>query len=163
MSLLNWSLAGAASIHIIEEFAFPGGFKACYLAYKLDIAASVSNLFLVVINTILIAFSVAVALAMYAPHGNGVAAWLTLAALLFSNAIFHIMGAIRTRRYSPGMISGIVLYVPLALYGFVHFLMNGQASLGTALVALLLGGSYHFFAYFNHRRRALRIQNHLAA
>jgi hypothetical protein len=55
------------------------------------------------------------------------------------------------------MISGILLYIPLAVYGFVHFLMNGQASVGTALVALLLGGSYHFISYINHRRRALRM------
>ena len=154
MSFLSWSLAGAASIHIIEEFAFPGGFKAWWCAYKPDIAASVSNRFLIIINGILIAFSVIVALAVSAPKGNGVAAWLTLAALLFSNAIFHIIGAIQTKRYSPGMISGIVLYIPLAIYGFAHFLRSGQASMGTALLAFAIGGSYHFISFANHRRRA---------
>ena len=154
MSLLAWSLAGAASIHIIEEFAFPGGFKAWWCAYKPDIAASVSNRFLITINGILIAFSVIVALAVSAPKGNGVAAWLTLAALLFSNAIFHVIGAIQTKRYSPGMISGIVLYVPLTIYGFAHFLSSGQASIGTALLAVAIGGSYHFISFANHRRRA---------
>ena len=154
MSFLAWSLAGAASVHIIEEFAFPGGFKAWWCAYKPDIAASVSNRFLIIINGILIAFSVIVALAVTAPRGNGVAAWLTLAALLFSNAIFHIIGAIQTRRYSPGMISGLVLYIPLAIYGFTHFLRSGQASLETALFAIAIGGSYHFISFANHRRRA---------
>ena len=71
MSLLSWSLAGAASLHIIEEFAFPGGFKAWWWAYKPDIAASVSNRFLIIINGILIAFSVIVALAFSAPKGIG--------------------------------------------------------------------------------------------
>jgi hypothetical protein len=154
MSLLAWSLAIAASIHIIEEFAFPGGFKAWWCAYKPGIVESVSNRFLIIINSILIAFSVLVALAVQASNGNGVAAWLTLAALLFSNAIFHIIGAVQSKRYSPGMISGMVLYIPLAVYGFIHFVMNGQASIATALVALLLGGSYHFFSSANHRRRA---------
>ena len=111
--------------------------------------------FLIIINGILIAFSVIVALALSAPKGNGVAAWLTLAALLFSNAIFHIIGAIQTKRYSPGMISGIVLYIPLAIYGFAHFLRSGQASVGTALLAFAIGGSYHFISFANHRRRAL--------
>ena len=154
MSLLAWSLAIAATIHIIEEFAFPGGFKAWWCAYKPDIAASVSNRFLVMINTLLIAFSALVALAMQSPKGNGIAAWLTLAALLFSNAVFHIIGAMQTKGYSPGMISGIVLYIPLAVYGFIHFLRNGQESIGTALMAILLGGSYHFISFANHRRRA---------
>jgi len=154
MSLLAWSLAGAASIHIIEEFAFPGGFKAWWCAYKPDIAASVSDRFLITINGILIAFSVIVALAVSVPEGNGIAAWLTLAALLFSNAIFHIIGAIQTRRYSPGMISGIILYIPLAIYGYAHFLRSGQASTGTALIAVAIGVSYHFISFANHRRRA---------
>src|SRR5258705_4472400 len=126
MSLLNWSLAIAAAIHISEEFAFPGGFKTWYLTYKPEIARSISNRFLVFINALLMVFSISVALAMYFSKGNGMAAWLTLAALLFSNAIFHVIGAVRTRRYSPGMISGIVLYLPLALYGFPHFVTTGQ-------------------------------------
>jgi hypothetical protein len=156
MSLLAWSLAVAASIHVFEEFAYPGGFKAWWCAYKPEIAASVSNRFLIIINTVLILFSINVALAAQAPRGNGIAAWLTLAALLFSNAIFHIVGAIQTKRYSPGMISGIVLYIPLAIYGFAHFLQTGRASVGTALVATAIGGSYHFISIANHHRRARR-------
>ena len=154
MSLLNWSLAIAAAIHIAEEFGFPGGFKTWYITYKPEIARSISDRFLVFINALLMVFSITVAVAMYFPSGNGVAAWLTLAALLFANAIFHIVGAIKTRQYSPGMISGIVLYIPLAVYGYPHFVRSGQASIGTAFFAMLIGGSYHFIAYLNHRRRA---------
>ncbi len=153
MSLLAWSLTGAASFHILEEFVFPGGFKSWWCAYRPETAASVSNRFLIIINAALLAFSVNVALAVQAPRGNGVAAWLALAALLFSNAIFHVIGAFQTKRYSPGMISGIVLYIPIAIYGFVHFLRRGQASLPTALVAAFIGGSYHFISFANHRRR----------
>ncbi len=153
LSFIAWSLAFAASIHIIEEFVFPGGFKAWWCYYQPDTAASVSNRFLIFINALLIAFSVSVALAVQAPQGDGIAAWLALAALLFSNAVFHIIGATQTRRYSPGMISGILLYIPLAIYGFIYFLRSGQASVGTALVAAAIGGSYHFISFANHRRR----------
>lgn len=155
--LLAWSLAIAAAIHIFEEFAFPGGFKEWWRAYKPDVANGVSNRFLIFINSLLIAFSMLVAVAAQQPRGNGVAAWLTLSALLFSNAIFHIIGAILSHRYSPGMISGIVLYMPLAVYGYIHFLKSGQASFGTAGAALIIGGSYHFLSFANHRRRARAI------
>jgi hypothetical protein len=153
MSFLAWSLAGAASIHIFEEFVYPGGFKAWWCAYRPETAASVSNRFLIIINAALLAFSVSVALAVQAPRGNGVAAWLTLAALLFSNAVFHVIGAFQSKRYSPGMISGVVLYIPIAIYGFVLFLRSGQASPLTALAAAFIGGSYHFISFANHRRR----------
>jgi uncharacterized protein with HXXEE motif len=153
MSLLAWSLAIAASFHIFEEFVYPGGFKSWWCAYRPETAASVSNRFLVIINAALLAFSISVALAVQAPRGNGVAAWLTLAALLFSNAVFHVVGAFQSKRYSPGMISGVLLYIPIAVYGFAHFLRSGQSSLPTAVAAAFIGGSYHFISFANHRRR----------
>lgn len=153
MMLLAWSLAGAAGLHIFEEFVFPGGFKAWWQAYRPDVAGSVSNRFLVFINALLVVAAIAVAVAVQAPRGNGVAAWLTLAALLFSNALFHLRGAIQSKRYSPGMITGIVLYIPIAIYGYYTFLQNGRASVATGVVAALLGGSYHFISFANHRRR----------
>lgn len=42
------------------------------------------------------------------------------------------------------MISGILLYIPLPVIGFIHFVGSGRATLGTAILAALLGGSYHF-------------------
>src|SRR5205085_11556822 len=110
LPLLAWSLTIAALIHIFEEFVFPGGFKEWWLSYRPDIRASVSNRFPVIINVALVLFSANVALAAQARRGNGVAAWLALAALLAENAIFHVIGSIQTKRYSPGIISGVLLY-----------------------------------------------------
>jgi Protein of unknown function with HXXEE motif len=159
LPLLTWSLTIAAVIHIFEEFVFPGGFKAWWCAYRPDIAASVTNRFLVVINVVLVLFSANVALAAQVRRGNGVAAWLALAALLAENAVFHIVGAIQTRRYSPGMISGILLYIPLALYGYAYFLRVGRVTPLTAAIAGAIGGSYYFVSMLNHRRRARARQN----
>ncbi len=153
LPVLAWSLTIAALIHIFEEFVFPGGFKAWWCAYRPEIAASVTNRFLVIINVVLVLFSANVALAAQARGGNGVAAWLALAALLAANAVFHIVGAIQTRRYSPGIVSGIFLYIPLALYGYSYFLRTGRASSLTAFIAAALGGSYYFVSVANHRRR----------
>ena len=108
--LLAWSLMLAALIHIFEEFVFPGGFKAWWCAYRPEITGSVTNRFLIIINVVLVLFSANVALASQARRGNGVAAWLALAALLAFNAVFHLVGSIQTRRYSPGMISGLLLH-----------------------------------------------------
>ncbi|MEP7014969.1 MAG: HXXEE domain-containing protein [Verrucomicrobiota bacterium] len=153
ITVLAWSLTAAAGVHIFEEFVFPGGFKQWWSAYQPEVAASVSNRWLVIINAVLLLFSASVALAVQAPRGNGVAAWLALAALLFCNALFHIIGSFRSWRYSPGMISGILLYIPLTIYGSAYFLKSGCASLPTAIVAALIGGSYYFISSANHRRR----------
>lgn len=89
LSLLAWSLTIAALIHIFAEFVFPGGFKTWWCAYRRQIAASATNRFLVIINVLLVLFSANVAVAAQARRGNGVAAWLALAALLAGNAVFQ--------------------------------------------------------------------------
>lgn len=153
MKWLDWSLAIAAAAHIFEEFVWPGSFKEWWIAYRPATAEHVSNRFLIFINTLLMVMALLIGFAIRFPNGNGVAAWLTLAALLFSNAIFHILGAIETRRYSPGMITGIFLYVPLAVFGYIKFVQTGRATIPTAICALILGGSYHFISFARHRRR----------
>src|SRR4051794_27333074 len=121
LPLLAWSLTIAAVVHIFEEFVYPGGFTRWWCAYRPDIAPSVTNRFLVLINVFLVGFNAIVAIAVQAPRGNGVAIWLLMAALLAGNGVFHVIGSIATGRYSPGMISGVLIYVPLAVYGYIYF------------------------------------------
>lgn len=96
---------------------------------------------------------------MIPPH-YAVAGWLALAALLFSNAIFHIVGTVQTGRASPGVRTGLLLYVPLAACGFWHFLSGGLASFSTSILAALLGGSHHLWASMLHALRAKHSEPH---
>ena len=148
--IFYWPLI-AASLHIVEEFVFPGGFAEWDRAYRPAYKASITPRLHIIMNALLLFFCLAVAAA--GPTPNGVAAWLTLAALLASNAVFHVVGAIKTGRYSPGMVTGLLLYVPMALYGYARFLRAGLASAGTAATAALIGGSYHLWAAAAHARR----------
>ena len=113
---------------------------------------------LVFLNALLVLACVAAGLLGGTPRG--VALWLTLAALLMSNGVFHLLATLRGRRYSPGVITGVGVYLPLGAYGYVHFLRSGQASPGTAVVALLLGASYPVWALRFHRERVRRSTNH---
>lgn len=65
-----------------------------WLSYRPNTAAAVPNRFLVFINALI---------ADDTPDRARAdsSAWLTFAALLFSNAIFHLIGAVQTRSYSP--------------------------------------------------------------
>jgi hypothetical protein len=79
---------------------------------------------------------------------------LTLTALLLSNAVFHLVGTYQTKRLSPGVRTGLLLYVPLALVGYWQFIRAGQVSVVAAGVAALLGGSYHLWASLAHQWRS---------
>ena len=71
--------------------------------------------------------------------------------------VWHAVGALRTNRYSPGMITGMGLYVPLAVWGYPYFVLGGRASITTAIIAFFIGASYHLWvgrAIHLWRRRA---------
>ena len=47
---------------------------------------------------------------------NRVTAWFVLAAILamqFHNGIYHLVGTIYFGEYSPGLVTGLIIYIPL--------------------------------------------------
>jgi len=152
IQLLFWMPLVAATIHIFEEFVWPGGFAQWYREYRPDISASISPQFLIGINALLLIVCAIAGASGATPRGTSL--FLTIVALLAGNGLFHLRATIRAHRYSPGVISGVLLYVPLALVAFPVVLREGLASQGTALVSAAMGLSYPFVSSLNHRRRA---------
>ena len=150
--ILFWAPLAAASAHVVEEFVFPGGFARWYRAYRPEIAESVTPRFLVAINAALLFGCFAVGVDQNASFGP--AFFLAMTALLAENGLFHLAATIRTRRYSPGVITGVALYVPLAAYGSFALVSSGHVSPAIAAVAAAAGASYQFLSVANHRRRA---------
>jgi hypothetical protein len=68
---------------------------------------------------------------------------LSVAGLLFVNGCLHLGGTIRARRYVPGVASGVLLYMPLALYAFGLSISSGLVSLREAAFAGVLGMLYN--------------------
>ena len=153
-SLLGWALLPAAALHIMEEFVWPGGFAVWYRSWRPELAPSMTPAFFILVNALLLVLCATAGIFSASPRG--IALWLTVSALMAANGIFHVYGSLASHSYSPGAITGVVLYLPLAIYGFWHALASGNASTGTAGIALLLGGSYQFWSNANHSRRARR-------
>jgi hypothetical protein len=164
---LWWAPLIAAVLHMTEEFALPGGFGDWDRAYRPSIRGSITPKLHVIVNLLLLALCISVGLAGFGeigatlgpvharspiPPGLADASWVALAALLFSNAVFHVVGTIQSRRYSPGVVTGVLAYMPLALFGSWRFIHGGMSTMA-ALVAVVLGGSYHFWASIGHRLR----------
>ena len=132
-------------------------------AYRPEFTASITPRLHIIMNALLILAGLQVGLLHRdeqvrvgaVPPAHALA-WLTLATLLLSNAMFHLKGSLHTKRYSPGLITGLGLYVPLAIFGYGYFVGTHKASLPIAFLALAIGGSYHFWAAMMHRRRAER-------
>ena len=145
-----WLPSVCVALHVFEEFAWPGGFLAWHRTYRPDLAASITPRFAVIGNLVLIAATVALGV-MGPSWSRSLSLWFVLAALLAGNAVWHIFGAIRTRRYSPGVITGATLYIPLLLGGLWYFLSVRSASLETVIVNCGIGATYQFWSAFLHR------------
>ena len=158
MTWIWWAPLGAAILHIVEEFVYPGGFADWDRRYRPAIRASITPRFHVVINVALLLLCAQVGalsgLDQTPARPVLVAAWLAVVALLFSNAVFHVLGSVRTRSRSPGVITGVAVYIPMAVIGYSYFLRTGAVPFVVAACTALTGGSYHFWARIVHVARA---------
>lgn len=117
------ALLGAAAVHIFEEYVYPGRFpdglknllpRATHL-FTPRFHLAVNGLFLLLcLSSALIG------------KANLVLS-LSVFSLVFANAVLHIRGAIATKRYYPGVISGALIYIPLVVSRTPCFSLHGNS------------------------------------
>ena len=104
--MIYWSLLIAALLHLVEEYVYPGGFLRWM---RSSVGVAPSTIEAVVLNTAFIAL-VAAPVPELRP---------SVAGLLLANGVAHVVGTIWTKRYSPGVITSVVLFFPLGAYALV--------------------------------------------
>lgn len=105
---LVWLLVAAYALHIVEELV--GGFPEwfAFLAGRpLPLAA------FLIINGVALAIMAA---AGHAATRHEPLGWMTIAiaTVLLVNGLAHLLGSLAFSSYSPGLITGVVFYLPLA-------------------------------------------------
>jgi len=152
VTMVYWLPSICVALHVFDEFAWPGGFLAWYRRYRPEFAASLSVRFVVVVNGLLILFTLW--LGRFGPTASrGVSAWLALMAGLACNGVFHVRGMVLSQAYSPGVVTGVCLYVPLCGWGYWYFL-SGGVSPQLGLISGAAGAGYQWWSAWNHRHRS---------
>jgi Protein of unknown function with HXXEE motif len=127
----------AFGAHVTEEFIVPGGFIAWDNNFRPQFRDTTGSYY-VKVNVIPGIASILVVLGAFdyrGGYGAGVASWLVFSTFMSWNAVFHLRGAIRGRCYSPGMVTGLIFFVPLAVAGYVHFIANGALNRWVAILS----------------------------
>jgi hypothetical protein len=137
-------------LHVTEEFLFPGGFSEWYEKLVPSKSKGIRPGYLVWINTLMI--GVCVLPAWFGPNVHGINIWYTVVTVAGINAIFHITGVIKLRIYSPGVVTGTLLYLPLFIYSSYTWLSSGMISWSSALVILAAAVGYHIFSVYRQAR-----------
>jgi hypothetical protein len=138
---MDWIFGGflAASIlHMLEEYFYPGGFMDVMKGFNPKFAPFVTVRLAVIINGLQLVLCV---IAMVVGRDLPVFS-MSIAGLLFINALMHIGACVRIKRYSPGVITGVLLYLPLSMYAYSLYLGSSQLTWGGILITGLIGLLY---------------------
>ncbi len=133
MHWVFWAMVGAAVVHVAEEYFF--GFIDFSRDLGWRFTAGMDLVAFIVINVLFILLCVAGAVVgMDQPFFS-----LSIAALFLINTVMHLVPMAMVRRYSPGSVSAVFLYVPLAIYAFYVVDEAGKLTALTVIGAFLLG------------------------
>ena len=140
---LFWLVLTMATLHTQEEYLFPGGFLTWFntvafgskdpnsplspkRAFQTDGVAAIiimSILFFLGSRMLPIVF--------------------VLASILWANAFFHIIETIKQGRYSPGVITSLLLYLPGIAYLTYFYVSRGLLSPPQLAIAFAVGLALH--------------------
>ena len=121
-------------LHIIEEFVYPGGFAEEFRNLLSGFNLTISNFQILLVNVLflcLVIFSLI-------EQSNTPLISLAVFYLIGLNGILHVTTSIRLRRYFPGLITGGILYIPLALLVSVYSDFELSFKIYGILLAVLL-------------------------
>jgi hypothetical protein len=143
----------AIAAHLVEEFVWPGGFARWYRHYPPGSTAVVTTRFLVIVNVVFVALALVPLLPGSSARAFGY--WFVIAAIAGANGFFHARATLRTRTYSPGVVTGVILYIPLAVVGGTYLLRTGLVSPLTAIQGVAIAAGYAWWSAWQHRRHAI--------
>ena len=153
----------AFSFHVFEEFVFPGKGEAWFRLYRPQLASRYTEAYFIKVNAIGAAAAALAPLGLFDYRGGfslgGVYACMLLSSMMLFNAYYHLRGTIETKQYSPGTVTSVVLYIPLAMALYAHLLASGAAGGISAIVCLALGSQFQRVLDSMHER-ALKKEAH---
>ncbi|MEJ5187196.1 MAG: HXXEE domain-containing protein [Candidatus Geothermincolales bacterium] len=134
-----WWLLAASCAHVVEEYLWPGGF----LEVAKDVAPRAfehaSIPIVVGVNAAMVAGCLGGAMLARREPFLG----LSMASLLHANALLHLAASMKARRYVPGLVTGLALYLPLSLKAFSSYRRSKGYRPAKAMGAALLGLAWH--------------------
>jgi Protein of unknown function with HXXEE motif len=136
-----WMMA-AAILHIFEEYVYPGGFLRWMRI--LITSASLTVVDAVIINGAFL--GLVFSPLMDAPAKTPILS-ISIPSLLLINGMLHVLGTFITKRYSPGVITAVLLYFPIGGYAIFELARSWQLPSSIIVEGILLGAGWHLIPF----------------
>ncbi len=130
--MIYWAIFAAGVLHVIEEYFFPGGFTRVMKEFQPRFAPFITVPFAVIINGLFIVLCLLGAIW----HSRLPLLGLTIAVLVGINGLMHTGAAIRRKGYAPGVVTGVLLYLPLCVFALRNSAAKGELNGSSVLVAV---------------------------
>lgn len=130
-------------VHQIEEHLWPGGFRQfadAHLFHSGDDDWPVDIGGVALVNIGFVWLPVGLAVAFPEPLRWVGLAWVGLTLI---NGIIHIVSTIRLRIYNPGLVTGIVLFLPFTIFVLAYEVAHGTLTGAEVGLIALLGVLLH--------------------
>jgi Protein of unknown function with HXXEE motif len=134
-----WALLAASCAHVVEEYVYPGGFLENAKEVAPEAFEHASTPIIVGVNASMILGCLNAALMRKRTPFFG----LSMASLLFFNSILHTGASLRLKKYSPGLITSLCLYVPISIAAFRGYSRSAGYRKSTAVGAAISGIALH--------------------
>ena len=133
----------AAVLHIEEEFFYPGGFMKWAKMIFPRFAHRITNTPVLAINLLFILLCIAGIVTAGSYPGLS----LSIAGLILVNGSAHVISSIIRKSYAPGLITSLVLYIPLSIFIFIYKELTILAVLQNILYGILYHGFVPIFLF----------------
>lgn len=135
-----WVVVIACALHVTEEAVLDWVGEAGRMMGRFGLVITWSDFW--VVNAAMIVGGIAGAMiGWHAPEIS-----LMLPALIAINAVFFHMGAtLATRRYSPGIITSVVLYIPVAAWAYYGAFADGVLTSRVTTISAIGGAALMAF------------------
>lgn len=148
LQLLLWALPVFLSIHVVEEFGYPGGFIQWMAAH--NPRRIKSTWYYIAINSAGIVVGILIALT--AKDAVGYCIFVFTVTFMATNGLSHLIAAIQEKRYCPGCVTGPLLFMPLAVVSYWKFLTDNLMNWQSLVINAFLGFIVGFVVLTVHQR-----------
>ncbi len=140
-------------LHCTEEFAFPGGFISWYHNWRPSLGKQKPSYYWRVNVIAFIIVTITGGFALFT-KGNNSALVISTSFLAYNTIFTHIVGAIKTRTYSPGMLTGILLYLPICIMCYITAYSSHLISTDSLCLYVIITPLYELWNWHKYRKLA---------
>ena len=119
----------AVLIHIAEEFKFG------WIEWANSFISGITVKQFAIIN---ILFLILCFTAIFI-NNNSMIFSASIFSLLLINSLVHIAPTIKQKKYSPGLYSAVILFIPIGTFGYIHVVTNNLVTFNELIYSILLG------------------------